>query len=107
MSDNRAVAIMPFKFNRETVYRVGIVSADWKLNCVADSDKFWVCMDENTTTPDFDCANWVATELSKETEYGVCVNEPFVSMDHRAIDDYCEAAQESRQELMSGEQPHV
>jgi hypothetical protein len=47
MSDNRAVAIMPFKFNRETVYRVGIVSADWELNCVVDSDKFWVCMDEN------------------------------------------------------------
>lgn len=107
MSDNRAVAIMPFKFNRETVYRVGIVSADWELNCVVDSDKFWVCMDENTTTPDFDYANWVAAELSKETEYGVYVNETFINMDHRAIDDYCEAIQEARQELIDGEQPRV
>ena len=93
MSDNRAVAIMPFGYNNETLYRVGVVNADWSINSIEDSHRFWLCMDEETTTPDYALAKLYADDLAEkeQVEHGVIENEVYRYILKGAIDDYCEA----------------
>lgn len=109
MSDNRAVAIMPFKYDEETVYRVGTVNADWDLNTTSTSHMYWVCMDPETTTSDYALAKLYAEDLAEkeQVEYGIINNDIYKDMDHRAIDDYTEIVMEYRQALITGEQPYI